>query len=216
MRTDDLIEMLSTNVEPVTRHGHVEIRRIVLLTIAASATAAIGSTVLLFGVRPDLANFAASAFLALKMLFAVGVIAVASLCLARLARPGGERTVSTATAVLPVAAVVALAAGSLFLTSPAHWNQAVVGHHWLECVLSIPLIAVIPMAATFWVVRRMAPTDLVQAGALAGMVAGGVGAAGYALHCTDDSLPFIAVWYGGAIALCALVGAVVGPRLLRW
>jgi hypothetical protein len=41
-------------------------------------------------------------------------------------------------------------------------------------------------------------------------------AAGYALHCTDDSLPFIALWYGGAIVMCTLAGAVLGPRLLRW
>lgn len=38
----------------------------------------------------------------------------------------------------------------------------------------------------------------------------------YTLHCTDDSLPFIAMWYGGTIALCALAGAVLSPRLLRW
>jgi len=43
-----------------------------------------------------------------------------------------------------------------------------------------------------------------------------VSAMGYALHCTDDSLPFIAVWYGGTIVLCTLAGAALGPRLLRW
>lgn len=37
----------------------------------------------------------------------------------------------------------------------------------------------------------------------------------YALHCTEDSLPFVAVWCGGTIALCALAGAALGPRLLR-
>ncbi|ABQ39736.1 NrsF family protein [Bradyrhizobium sp. BTAi1] len=38
----------------------------------------------------------------------------------------------------------------------------------------------------------------------------------YALHCTSDSLPFVAVWYGGTIVLCTLAGAVLRPRLLRW
>jgi len=65
-------------------------------------------------------------------------------------------------------------------------------------------------------VRQAAPTDLARAGALAGLVAGGVSATAYALHCTDDSLPFVALWYGGTIALCTIAGAALGPRLLRW
>jgi DNA-binding XRE family transcriptional regulator len=32
----------------------------------------------------------------------------------------------------------------------------------------------------------------------------------------QSSLPFVAVWYGGTIALCTLAGARLGPRLLRW
>lgn len=45
---------------------------------------------------------------------------------------------------------------------------------------------------------------------------GGVSATGYALHCTDDSLAFVALWYGGTIALCTVAGATLGLRLLRW
>lgn len=39
----------------------------------------------------------------------------------------------------------------------------------------------------------------------------------YALHCTDDSLPFVAVWYGGTIAMhssCAQCWDRI--YLLRW
>jgi Negative regulator of sigma F len=35
------------------------------------------------------------------------------------------------------------------------------------------------------------------------------------LHCTDDSLAFIAVWHGLAIALCTLVGACAGRNAQR-
>ena len=92
----------------------------------------------------------------------------------------------------------------------------IIGDNWLVCLLSIPLIAIVPFAMIVWAVRRAAPTDLVRAGALAGLVAGGVSASAYALHCTDDSLPFVALWYGGTIALCTIAGAALGPRLLRW
>src|SRR5438094_213013 len=78
------------------------------------------------------------------------------------------------------------------------------------------VIAVVPFAITIFAVRRAAPTNLVRAGAVAGLIAGGISAMGYALHCTDDTLPFVAVWYGGTIVLCTLAGAALGPRLLRW
>jgi hypothetical protein len=92
----------------------------------------------------------------------------------------------------------------------------IVGNQWLECLLSIPLIAIVPFAILVWVVRKTAPTDLTRAGACVGLTAGAISATGYALHCIDDSLPFIALWYGGTIAFCALAGAKLGPRLLRW
>ncbi|MDU6727905.1 MAG: DUF1109 domain-containing protein, partial [Bradyrhizobium sp.] len=98
----------------------------------------------------------------------------------------------------------------------SHWGRMIVGDEWLECLLSIPIIAIVPFAVSIWAVRKGAPTNLVRAGAFAGLIAGGVSAIGYALHCTDDSLPFISVWYGGTIVLCTLAGAALGPRLLRW
>jgi hypothetical protein len=59
-------------------------------------------------------------------------------------------------------------------------------------------------------------TDLKRTGAIAGLVAGALGATAYAFHRPDDSIPFIAVWYGAMIALCASIGALLGPRLMRW
>jgi hypothetical protein len=58
--------------------------------------------------------------------------------------------------------------------------------------------------------------NLKRTGAIAGFVAGALGAGVYAFHCSDDSLPFITVWYGGMIALCAWIGSKLGPWLLRW
>lgn len=72
-----------------------------------------------------------------------------------------------------------------------------------------------PFALIVWAVRQAAPTNLVRTGALAGLAAGGVSAAAYALHCNANSLPYVALWYGGTIMLCTLAGAALGPRLLR-
>jgi hypothetical protein len=67
-----------------------------------------------------------------------------------------------------------------------------------------------------WALRKGAPTCLKRGGAIAGIVAGAIGAAAYAFNCASDSVPFIAIWYGAAVLLCAFIGAQLGPRFLRW
>jgi len=213
MRTDDLIAMLSTNVEPVDRR---KLARTFGAALAIGGVAAIGVALLGFGLRTDLTNAHALVSLLLKVTFTVVVLGVAVTYLVRFARPGGERRASLTLLALPFAAVIAVAAISLASAPRSHWNDMIVGDQWLECLLSIPLIAIVPFAVIIWAVRQAMPTDLRRAGALAGLVAGALSATGYALHCVDDSMPFVALWYSGTIALCTLAGWALGPRLLRW
>jgi hypothetical protein len=213
MKTDDLIAMLSTNVEPVDRRILV---RTVGAAIALGAVAGLGAMLVAFGVRPDLNTVGALTFLLLKLAFTLGIVGLASIYLIRLGRPGGERKTPISLVALPFAAIMLLAAVHFAFAPVAHWEEMIVGDRWLECLLSIPIIAIVPFAIIMWAMRRTAPTNLVRAGALAGLLAGAVSATGYALHCTDDSMPFVALWYGGTIALCTLAGATLGPRLLRW
>lgn len=213
MRTDDLIAMLGTNVEQVKRRQLV---RMVGAAIAISAVVVVAVVLIVLGVRPDLMKAGAFTFLSLKLAFTMVVLVPASIFLIRLARPGGERRTPVTLLALPFIGIMLLAAISLALTPSSHWHEVILGDQWLECLLSIPIIAVVPFAVIIWVVRQTAPTDLVRVGALAGLVAGTVSAIGYALHCTDDSLPFVALWYGGTIALCTVAGAKLGPQLLRW
>jgi hypothetical protein len=213
MKTDDLVRLLSTNLEPVERGSVV---RTLWGAVAIGIIGALGIAFVGLGVRSDLTTPRALIFLTVKLAFAIGIVGLALVYLTTLARPGGERKTSTSLVVLPFLVVVFLAAISLGSAPQAHWDRMIVGDQWLECLLSIPIIAIVPFAVSIWAVRQAAPTNFVRAGAFAGLIAGGVSAMGYALHCTDDSLPFIAVWYGGTIALCTLAGAALGPRLLRW
>jgi hypothetical protein len=212
MKTDELIAVLSTHVEPVDRGL---IGRNVGLALFAAIVLAIGLTAAWLGLRADFATRAA-VFLVAKVAFAMAIVVIASIYLLRLARPGGEHKLSSLWAMVPFAAAILLAAINLGLAPSSHWNWMILGDEWLECLLSIPVIAIVPFAVLVWAVRKAAPTNLVRTGAFTGLVAGGVSALGYALHCTDDSLPFVAVWYGGTIVLCTIAGAILGPRLLRW
>jgi hypothetical protein len=213
MKTDDLVSLLSTDLEPVDRGS---VARTIYVALAAGSIVALGLALVGLGVRSDLMMARAVTFLVVKLSFAVAIVSLALAYLTRLARPGGERKAPYLLVALPFLAIVVFAAISLGIAPSSHWDKMIVGDQWLECLLSIPIIAIVPFAATIWAVRRAAPTNLVRAGAFAGLIAGGVSATAYALHCTDDSLPFVAVWYGGTIVLCTLAGAALGPRLLRW
>jgi hypothetical protein len=213
MKTDELVALLSMNPEPVDRRS---VARTLGVALAAGSIVALGITSVGLGVRSDLMTARALVFLIVKLSFAVGIVSLALVYLTRLARPGGERRTSTVLVTIPFGAIAVLSIVSLGFAPSSHWDKMIVGDQWLECLLSIPIIAIVPFAAAIWAMRRAAPTNLVRAGAFAGLVAGGVSAMAYAVHCTDDSLPFVAVWYGGTIVLCTLAGAVLGPRLLRW
>ncbi len=213
MKTDDLVAVLSTNVEPIDR-GLV--RRTIFIAVAGGAVVALGLVFGVLGLRADLTTTRATIFMLLKTVFALAVIGVAMRYLLRLARPGAERGISPLAIVVPFAAIALLGAISLGFAPSSHWDRMILGDEWLECLLSIPIVAILPFAVVIFAVRRAAPTNLVRTGAVAGLIAGGVSAVAYALHCTDDSLPFVAVWYGATIVLCTLAGAALGPRLLRW
>jgi hypothetical protein len=213
MRTEDLISMLSTNVEPV---DHRRIVRNVCLAVLAGAAATVGLVYFAFGPRTDLTTAASFVAPLSKVLFTIIILVPAAIYLVRLARPGAERRSSVALVAWPFIAVMLLFAAGLEFAPGSHWTGQIFGGEWLECLISIPLIAVVPFAVIVWTVRQMAPTNLPRTGAFVGLVAGCLSATGYALHCADDSVPFFALWYGGTIALCTYAGWKLGPKLLRW
>lgn len=214
MKTDKLVDMLSTNVEPVEpRHPS----RALLATVAVATMAALLVMLAALGIRHDLAHAPALLSFGLKAVFAGLILALAVVFLSRAMRPGGERRISLTLLSLPFISIALLAVVTLALSPSSHWRSMLLGDQWLECLLSIPLIAVVPFALLIWLMRQVgAPTHLARAGALVGLTAGSISALGYALHCADDTVPFVALWYGGTIALCTLAGLILGPRLLRW
>ena len=213
MKTDQLIDMLSTNVEPV-KTGQVWKPLIWALAIGGAASFCVMLATV--GLRTEAAGGIHVGFLALKLLFMLSVIGTGTALLMKLIRPGQEAGKLFRFLFLPflVAGFVGIVA--LVLEPSAAWHPMILGTQWVTCLYCIPLFAIVPFAVLIWALRKGAPTNLKRTGAIAGLVAGAVGATAYAFHCPDDSLPFIAVWYGAMILLCAWIGARLGPRLLRW
>lgn len=68
---------------------------------------------------------------------------------------------------------------------------------------------------TLWL-RSGAPTAINRIGWLVGLASGSFGAFVYGLHCSSISVFYVGLWYTGAIMLCALLGRLIVPRLIRW
>jgi len=216
VNTDRLIDLLSANLEPASRG---RFGKTLILAMMASGAAAFGMMLATVGPRPDLHSTAHLEWLAVKLVFALSVIGTGTPLLVRSARPGLENATNWAVICFPFFAAIAVALAMLLLGSPQAWKGMLLGARIVSsahCVLCVPFFAAIPLAALFWALRKGAPTRLKLCGAIAGIVAGGIGAAAYALSCTSDTIPFIAFWYGAAIVLCGVIGAQLGPRLLRW
>jgi hypothetical protein len=129
MKTDDLVALLSTNLEPVDRNSVV---RTLYVAIAAGSIVALGIAVVGLGFRADLMTARALMFLAVKLAFAIGIVGLALLYLTRLARPGGEQKISPALLVMvPFLVIMVLAAISLGSAPRSHWETMIVGDEWL-------------------------------------------------------------------------------------
>jgi hypothetical protein len=213
MRTDDLIESLARNVDPVQpRAGG----RAFALALALSTAVAIVLMLLLLGLNPQLREYLGMPMFWVKFGFGL-VLALLALVLAlRLARPGVRGGAARLAPIAPVLLLWLLAIVALATAAPGQRVALTLGSSWAECPVSITILSIPTLVAALLAMRTMAPTQLVAAGAAAGLLAGGMGTAVYALHCPELAPPFLAVWYVLGALVPVVIGALVGPRVLRW
>jgi hypothetical protein len=168
------------------------------------------------GLRPDIAAAAGTVRFLFKFLVAITLVASAFGCIRTLSRPGfpSHRAMACLTAA---PALIALAVIAELLVLPSiSWSATMIGTNSTVCLTYIPLIGVGPLAVLLLALRHGAPSRPVLAGAVAGLLAGGIAATFYAAQCNNDSPLFVAVWYTLAIASLAVLGAVAARRFARW
>jgi hypothetical protein len=168
------------------------------------------------GPRPDLMAAAETPRFLLKFVVTIALAASAFGLVRALSRPGGAWRkaipfLAIAPALLAMTVVV-----ELLLLPPDTWSAKLVGTNSVVCLTFIPLMGIGPLAIFQLALRHGAPTRPALAGAVAGLLAGGIAATFYAAQCTDDSPLFVATWYTIAIAGLALVGALSATRFARW
>ena len=213
MKTDDWIAMLATGAEPVPAHA---LERHLGTALVAGVAGAGVLMLLVFGLRPELAQMAALPMFWGKLVFAAALAAAGLALLRRMARPGMALGHAALWLALPPLVLWAMALWALSQVSAAERMPLILGSTWRTCPFNIAALSVPAFVAGFWALKGAAPTRLVWTGAGAGLLAGALGALVYALHCPEMATPFLAVWYVAGMAIPTALGAVLGPRLLRW
>ncbi len=213
MKTDDLITLLARDATPVKRSA-LPLR--LVLPVLAGVVAALAILVPWLGIRPDLAEAAAGATYWMKTIYTFGLGIAGFALVERLSRPGARSRLGWAMIALWAVLAVVFAAAQLISTPADQMQSAFMGSTWDKCPWRILLLSLPGLALTLWTMRRFAPTRPTLAGAAAGLLAGGLAATVYGLHCQETAMPFVAIFYSLGIMLSAATGALIGSRVLRW
>jgi hypothetical protein len=214
MKTSDFITMLATGA------GAVDARAVADRYAIAVGWGALGALLLMavmLGARHDLAQAAMHPMFWTKLGYVGWLAGAAFLALTRLARPGVRLGRIVLVVAAPVVLMWMLAAADLMSAQNSFDRKELLfGKTWTSCPWLIALLSVPVFAAMTWAVRRLAPTLLRLTGAALGFTSGAIGAVVYSMHCPEMTAPFLGLWYLVGLMIPTTVGALIGPRLLRW
>lgn len=211
MRTDDLIADLAQSPWPTVRPAV----RIAAAMIGGWIIALIGLMLLAGPPLAAVADTGPTPF-ALKLGFTLALAIVSTLAAMAAGRPGQRLGPLLALIGLPFLIIAVAAAFELDSVGPDAWESLLFGTSFMSCLVAVSLASMPILAGMFWAYRVLAPTSPTVAGFLAGLSSGSAGAVAYALYCTETTASFLIAAYTPAILVPALIGALLGKRLLRW
>jgi hypothetical protein len=214
MRTDELINTLVADhaVQPRPKpvaHGLV-------MAIVGGLAISAALFLLTLGVRPDILSALGTWRFDLKLGVNVVLAIAASWAAVRLSSPTTTPLFAMRALLVPALLLLGAVVYELITIPASAWPSRAMGVNGVMCFASIIFLSVLPLTATIYALRQGAPKSPAVLGAVGGLLAGGTGATVFAMHCTNDSPLFVAIWYALAIGLMAMVGLVVGRQTLRW
>jgi hypothetical protein len=210
MDTQSLIQGLSKDA----RLARPRLGRVLAGALVLAALVAAGMFSYLLDPRADFMAAIETSRFVFKFVLTLTLAACAGIALFAAERPGA-RSRTFLLAIVPALALLAIGA-EMMSVPEREWMARMVGSNSRYCLEYIPMIGIGPLAILLFAMRQGAPDSPARAGALAGLVSGGIAAALYASHCPDDSPFFVAVWYTIAVAMLTALGALAGSRVLRW
>jgi hypothetical protein len=213
MRTEQLIEKLAADLQPIPRGA---LHRRLIRAVAIGAAIAFAIVALGYGFREDLLVASAQLHFWRKLGFTLAVAGLGLTAVLSASRPGAGVKAPALWLLAPFAFIACLAVVELAGLDPAVRRATWLGETAMSCPWSILLLS-IPVLTTLLIsMHRLAPTRPAIAGLVAGLASGGVAATIYGLHCPEWAASFVATWYALGIIASGILGAATGRRVLRW
>lgn len=212
MQTDRLIAALAADANTAPRR----IGPVLALALLAALPVSVALFTSVLGMRPDVRTAMHNPFFDLKFVVTLALAFAAIVVSLHLARPEASFEKWGWLLSIPAILIALGIMAEMMMPHERPWLMRMIGNNAMACMASIPLFALPFLAAALLALRRGAPARPTLAGAVAGLVAAGLGATLYASHCADDSPLFVVVWYSIATAFVAAVGAVAGRLMLRY
>lgn len=213
MDTDTLIRSLAADVRPVPHHS---VGRRIGLGIGLGAVVTIALIGWWLGFRPDYAVAMQGYSFWMKWIYTASIGTVALAATIQLARPEPVKLRRLWLLGVPVLLLLAIGLVEIARAPREEWLVMWLGQSWKQCPGIVLRLSAPIFIGLLWSYRRLAPTQLRAAGAVAGLASGACAATLYCLHCPEVSALFVLTWYTLGIGLATAIGALIGPRLLRW
>lgn len=213
MQTDELIRSLASGLSPISRSA---VERRIALGIVAGAAVTLTVLVLTLGLRPDLGSALQGSTFWMKWTYTISLGAIAIAATIRLSRPQTPRVTWLWLFAVPVLIVAVMAITEIADAPTGAWLELLQGQSASRCSLYVLSLSAPIYGGLVWAFRRLAPTNLRLAGAMAGLSSGACAATLYGLHCPEATATFLLVWYTLGMVLAMIGGAILAPRLLRW
>lgn len=213
MKTDDLINALSTDLEPASRR---ELDRRMLIWLIPAAGVVLAGVGGWLGFRSDLGPAMLGPVFWAKAAYTIALAVGGFWLLGRLGRPGASARAPLLFLIAVLAVVVGMAAFELLAMPAPDRMPAVMGDSARVCAPNIALLSLLAAPFVFRAARAFAPTRPGLAGAAAGLLTSGLATTLYGLHCPEHTAAFVAVWYSLGMGIAVIGGFVAGRLAFRW
>jgi hypothetical protein len=214
MNTQQLIHTLASDLETGVGPRRARLRwpRLAALTGLASL-ASLAAILLLLAPSPHLSH-GPGATIVFSVLAGAALAAGAFWATLKLSYPEGR--LGLWWLFLPLGILLLGLGLEMSDTPSSSWMVRLWGDSPGACFLCVTALSLPILAAALVALRDGAPTHPRLCGAMAGLLAGGIAAALYTLHCPENSLLFVASWHVPAVLTVTFFGALAADRWLRW
>ena len=216
MEHDDLDKLIGElSREPaVDRRIPAPGRLLAGLALACLACGAVGQ--LMMGVRPDFRSTFSDVGLWVEVACLVLLLASSVLASVLVMVPDAYQKPALTRLPYAVFGLLVLVCGVQMVMQPDLRLQDASDIHGLACTMAIALVALVPSALVMWWLSRGAVVRPMRAGSLALLTGSALGCLVVRLHEANDSMVHVVTWHYLPTMLFALLGVLLGRRLLRW